>query len=166
VCFCDFIFSDRNAQFGFPEVTLGLIPGAGGTVLLKERVGVAKANEMIFSGQLINCRNAKYFGLVDFDCQHSNLVRKSKKFLLFLTKNPPDTITLAKKSIKSNSYQKEKNLFTQCIKSPHTKENIIRYLQKSHEGRYLPFLKISCHLFGPRQSHSQFSMYILLLFKR
>lgn len=132
---CDFIFSDRSAQFGFPEVTFGLIPGAGGTVLLKERVGRAKAKEMIFSGQLINCRNAKYFGLVDFDCQPSHLVRKSKTFLSALIKNSQETIALAKKSIKSNSYKKEKNLFTQCIKSTHTKENIIRYLQKSYEGR-------------------------------
>jgi enoyl-CoA hydratase len=126
---CDFIFSDRSAQFGFPEVTLGLIPGAGGTVLLKERVGVAKAKEMIFSGHLINCKDAKKCGLVDFDCQPSNIVQKSKIFLSVLTKNSSKTIALAKKSIKSNSYKEEKSLFTRCVNSTHSKKLITQYLQ-------------------------------------
>ena len=49
---CDFIYASENAKFGLPEVTLGLIPGFGGTVRLTRVLGLPKAKEWIFTGQM------------------------------------------------------------------------------------------------------------------
>jgi len=62
---CDFIFASENARLGLPEVTLGLIPGFGGTVRLARRVGMAKAKEMIFSGDFVGSAEALQIGLVN-----------------------------------------------------------------------------------------------------
>ncbi|MCP4296365.1 MAG: enoyl-CoA hydratase/isomerase family protein, partial [Proteobacteria bacterium] len=51
---CDFIYASENAKFGFPEVTLGVIPGLGGTKNLSKVVGGPVAKEMIFSGKIID----------------------------------------------------------------------------------------------------------------
>jgi len=62
---CDFIFASENARLGLPEVTLGLIPGFGGTVRLSRRVGMAKAKEMIFSGDFVDAKEALAIGLAN-----------------------------------------------------------------------------------------------------
>jgi enoyl-CoA hydratase len=62
---CDFIYAAKNAKFGQPEVNLGVIPGFGGTQRLMRRCGIAKAKELIFSGDIINAEEAFRIGLVD-----------------------------------------------------------------------------------------------------
>ena len=62
---CDFIFASENAKMGLPEVTLGLIPGFGGTVRLARRVGMAKAKEMVFTGDFISSQEALLVKLVN-----------------------------------------------------------------------------------------------------
>jgi enoyl-CoA hydratase len=62
---CDFIYASENAKFGLPEVTLGLIPGFGGTVRLARVVGLPKAKEMIFTGNMLSAAEALEAGLVN-----------------------------------------------------------------------------------------------------
>jgi enoyl-CoA hydratase len=62
---CDFIYAAVNARFGQPEVKLGVIPGFGGTQRLARRVGVAKAKELIFTGDMIDAVEALRIGLAD-----------------------------------------------------------------------------------------------------
>jgi enoyl-CoA hydratase len=62
---CDFIYALRGAKFGQPEVTLGVIPGFGGTQRLLRRVGIAKAKELIFTGGTIDADEALRIRLVD-----------------------------------------------------------------------------------------------------
>ncbi len=62
---CDFIYASENAKLGLPEVTLGLIPGFGGTVRLARRVGVARAKEMVFSGDFVGAKEAQEIGLAN-----------------------------------------------------------------------------------------------------
>ncbi len=61
---CDFIIAADTAKFGLPEITLGIIPGSGGTQRLARSIGKAKAMEMILTGRLIEAAEAESCGLV------------------------------------------------------------------------------------------------------
>ncbi|MGW6362576.1 enoyl-CoA hydratase/isomerase family protein [Streptomyces sp. NPDC055092] len=62
---CDLIVADETAVVGLPEVSVGVIPGGGGTQLLPRRVGAARAAELIFSARRVEAREALELGLVD-----------------------------------------------------------------------------------------------------
>lgn len=62
---CDFIYASHKAKFGFPEVTLGIMPGFGGTQNLARLIGVNKAKEMIFTGKMISADKAAAWGIVN-----------------------------------------------------------------------------------------------------
>ncbi|MEU2434951.1 enoyl-CoA hydratase-related protein [Streptomyces rubradiris] len=62
---CDLIVADRTAVVGLPEVSVGVIPGGGGTQLLPRRVGAARAAELIFSARRVEAEEAARLGLVD-----------------------------------------------------------------------------------------------------
>lgn len=62
---CDFAYASENAKFGLPEVTLGIMPGFGGTQKLSRTIGRSRANEMIFTGKMLNAGEAKEWGLVN-----------------------------------------------------------------------------------------------------
>ena len=62
---CDLIVADRTALVGLPEVSVGVIPGGGGTQLLPRRVGAARAAELIFSARRVAAEEAAALGLVD-----------------------------------------------------------------------------------------------------
>jgi enoyl-CoA hydratase len=64
-CACDFIYAARRARFGQPEVSLGLLPGFGGTSRLMRRVGVAWAKELVLSGEPIGTEIGERIGLVN-----------------------------------------------------------------------------------------------------
>ncbi|HZP54216.1 MAG TPA: enoyl-CoA hydratase-related protein [Actinocrinis sp.] len=62
---CDLIVADDGAQFGLPEVTVGLVPGGGGTQLLSRRIGVAYAADLIYTGRRITADEASALGVVN-----------------------------------------------------------------------------------------------------
>ncbi len=62
---CDFIYASENAKFGLPEITLGLIPGFGGTQRLPRLIGPNRAKEMIYTGKMISAAEAQSIGMVN-----------------------------------------------------------------------------------------------------
>ena len=62
---CDFIYASQNAKVGFPEVTLGIMPGFGGTQNLARLIGSNRANEMIFTGRMLDAEKACAWGIVN-----------------------------------------------------------------------------------------------------
>lgn len=62
---CDFIIASDNASFGLLEITLGIIPGWGGTVRLPRAIPIRKAKEMIYTGEIISAQEAERIGLVN-----------------------------------------------------------------------------------------------------
>ncbi len=61
---CDLVYASEKARFGQPEVSLGLIPGFGGTQRLTRRVGLMRAKEMVFTGDFYDARKSMEMGLV------------------------------------------------------------------------------------------------------
>jgi enoyl-CoA hydratase/carnithine racemase len=62
---CDLMVCDETAVLGLPEVTVGVIPGGGGTQLLVRRVGAARAADLVFTGRKLDVAEADRLGLVD-----------------------------------------------------------------------------------------------------
>ena len=62
---CDIRIAAEDAKLGFPEINLGIMPGAGGTIRAPRLIGEAKAKEMIFTGSSIDARTALAIGLVN-----------------------------------------------------------------------------------------------------
>jgi enoyl-CoA hydratase len=94
---CDLIYASQGARFGQPEAALGFIPGWGGCSRLAERIGWAKAKEMIYTGRVLEANEAYYLGLIDFLGTSSQLSEKVQATLVAIQKNSPVSITLAKK---------------------------------------------------------------------
>jgi enoyl-CoA hydratase len=86
---CDFIIASDNAKFGLPEVSLGLIPGFGGTVRLTRAVGIRKARELTYTGEIIKADEALKLGLVSQVVPQSELMQAvNKKLEMILSKSP------------------------------------------------------------------------------
>lgn len=96
---CDFIIASENAKFGLPEVSLGLIPGFGGTVRLTRAVGIRKAREMIFSGEMLTAAQAFELGLVNQVVPLPDLIPTVMKKIDSILSKSPLAVGEAKKSI-------------------------------------------------------------------
>jgi len=62
---CDFIYASQKAKLGFPEVTLGIMPGFGGTQNLARRISPARAKELIYTGKMLDADKACAWGIVN-----------------------------------------------------------------------------------------------------
>ncbi|VEN73328.1 Crotonyl-CoA hydratase [Candidatus Desulfarcum epimagneticum] len=76
---CDFIYASQKAVFGLPEITLGIIPGFGGTQRLARLIGPNMAREMVFTGKMIQADEAKELGIVNKVCSEVSLMEEVKK---------------------------------------------------------------------------------------
>lgn len=96
---CDFIIASENAKFGLPEVTLGLIPGFGGTVRLSRAVGMRKAREMTYTGDMISAQEAYDIGLVNKVVPRAELKGAVQAVLDRIVQRSPVAVAAAKRSI-------------------------------------------------------------------
>ena len=96
---CDFIIAADNAKFGQPEVKLGVIPGFGGTQRLARRVGVAKAKELCFTGDVINAAEALRIGLADQVVPAADLMTRVRELAAKIAGNGPLAVAEAKRLI-------------------------------------------------------------------
>jgi enoyl-CoA hydratase len=75
---CDFLYASDKARFGQPEVNLGVIPGFGGTQRLARRVGIGRARELCYTGDMIGADEALRIGLVNAVVPHAELLEKTR----------------------------------------------------------------------------------------
>ncbi|MEO7112889.1 MAG: enoyl-CoA hydratase-related protein [Polyangiaceae bacterium] len=94
---CDFIFASDKAKFGQPEVKLGVIPGFGGTQRLARRVGIGKARELCYTGDIINAEEALRIGLVNAIFPSDELLAKSRETALRIADQGPLAVATAKR---------------------------------------------------------------------
>ncbi len=96
---CDIRIASENAEFGLTEVTLGVIPGGGGTQRLSRLIGAGKAKEMIFSGRRINVQEAFRMGLVERVVPRGEALNEAKQIAKQILKNSPSAVKHAKMAI-------------------------------------------------------------------
>jgi enoyl-CoA hydratase len=96
---CDMIVAAETAQFGQPEINLGIMPGAGGTQRLTRAIGKARAMEMVLTGRPISARQAEAFGLVTKVVPAEAVVDEAVALAKEIASKPPVAVRLAKESI-------------------------------------------------------------------
>ena len=94
---CDFIMASEKAVFGLPEVSLGVIPGFGGTIRLARAVGTAKAKEFLFSGDRFKAEEAKSLGLIRQVYPHSEFFQEVMLVAKKIAGNSIHAVVTAKK---------------------------------------------------------------------
>jgi enoyl-CoA hydratase/carnithine racemase len=96
---CDLRIAADNARMGFPEINLGIMPGAGGTVRAPRLLGVAKAKELIFTGKILRAEEAMKIGLVSDVVPAGELLNVGLELAKKLEGKAPVAIRTAKKAI-------------------------------------------------------------------
>jgi enoyl-CoA hydratase len=96
---CDLLFASNDAEFGFPEVNLGVMPGAGGTVRLTKLVGKTKAMEWLFTGKRISSEEALHYGIINRIVAPELLEEETVKFANAIANQAPLSIRLMKESV-------------------------------------------------------------------
>jgi enoyl-CoA hydratase len=96
---CDLIVAGEDAQFGQPEIRLGVMPGAGGTQRLTRAIGKAKAMEMILTGRNLAAREAEAHGLVTSVVPPEETVPKALELAARIAGMPPVAVLAAKAAI-------------------------------------------------------------------
>ncbi len=96
---CDIRIAAATAQFGQPEVNLGIIPGGGGTQRLPRLVGAGIAKELIYTGEFISAERAAAIGLVNKVVAPEDLMAEAKKMAAYIARKPVLAIRAAKEAI-------------------------------------------------------------------
>ena len=98
---CHLRIASSNARFGLPEVTLGILPGYGGTIRLARIVGLGRALEMTLTGEMIDASTAERFGLVSRVVERAELHDAAVALMRRITKNAPVALRFALESVYS-----------------------------------------------------------------
>jgi enoyl-CoA hydratase/carnithine racemase len=96
---CDLRIASENAIFGMPEVTLGLIPGWGGTQRLPRMISLAKAAELLLTGKPISAQEAYRIGLINKVVPFSELMSTAKATAEMLCRRAPLAVRAAKQAM-------------------------------------------------------------------
>lgn len=96
---CDMIVAAENAQFGQPEINIGLMPGAGGTQRLTRAVGKHRAMELILTGRPIPARQAEAWGLVTKTVPQELYLEEARRLAREIASRPAVAVRLAKQAV-------------------------------------------------------------------
>jgi enoyl-CoA hydratase len=133
---CHIRVASDNAKMGLPEVTLGLIPGYGGTQRLTVLVGKGKALEMIMTADMITATEAYQYGLVNHVVSRESLLAKAEEILGKILLRAPLAIASAIKAVnaaadsQANGYDTEIEEFGKCFGTSDLQEGVSAFLQK------------------------------------
>jgi enoyl-CoA hydratase len=131
-----FRVASNNAKMGLPEVSLGVIPGYGGTQRLPQLVGKGKAMEMIMTAGMITAQEAKNYGLVNYVVPQEELLVFCEKLADKISNNSSTAISAAIKAINANfkdgvnGFEVEINEFGNCFGTEDFEEGTTAFLEK------------------------------------
>ena len=134
---CDVIIASENAKFGQPEINLGIIPGAGGTQRLARLIGMTRAKELIYTGDIIDAKTAFMIGLVNKVVPPDSLMTEAKGLAQKLLGKSSIALSLAKKAINTGAdmglpsgLDLEAQCFARCFATEDQKEGMKAFLEK------------------------------------
>ncbi|WP_460220522.1 enoyl-CoA hydratase/isomerase family protein [Psychroserpens sp. MEBiC05023] len=133
---CHFRIASVNAKMGLPEVSLGVIPGYGGTQRLPQLVGKGRAMEMVMTAGMIDAQKALEYGLVNHVTEEGELITLAEKIASKIMRNSSVAIKAAIKSINANfkdgvnGYKMEAKQFGKCFGTEDFKEGTTAFLEK------------------------------------
>jgi len=132
---CHIRIASDNAKLGLPEVTLGLIPGYGGTQRLTQLVGKGKAIEMITTASMVSAEDAEKIGLVNYVVTQTDLIGRAEEILNLIKMRAPLAVAAAIKSViasinETDGYVVEIEQFGKCFETEDFKEGVRAFVEK------------------------------------
>ncbi|TWJ16443.1 enoyl-CoA hydratase-related protein [Geobacter argillaceus] len=134
---CDFIYASTRAKLGFPEVTLGITPGFGGTQNLARLIGKSRANELIFTGRMITADKALAWGIVNELFPPEELLAKTQETAAAIAGAGALGVSYAKDAIanglnmtKEDGFRYEASLFGVLFSTEDQKEGMGAFVEK------------------------------------
>jgi enoyl-CoA hydratase len=133
---CHFRIASDNAKMGLPEVSLGVIPGYGGTQRLPQLIGKGRAMEMILTAGMMTSEDAYRMGLVNYVVPQVDLLEFCNGIAKKIIRNSPSAIGAAIKAINANytdgenGFDTEIKSFSKCFGTEDFKEGTTAFLEK------------------------------------
>ena len=134
---CDLRVASDRAKFGQPEINLGIIPGSGGTQRLPRLIGIAKAKELLLTGEMIGADEAYKIGLVSKVVPHDDLLEETKEIARKIAAKSPIALKMVKTSVNQGIHMDlptalifERGLFSWCFSTEDQKEGFKAFFEK------------------------------------
>lgn len=134
---CDFIYASETAKLGLTEVTLGVIPGFGGTQNLPRLIGPNRAKELIFSGTQLTAQQAREWGIVNEVTRADELTTRVMELARAIARNGMLAVSVAKEAVvnglnmtKENGLRLESAVFGLLFDSEDQKEGMRAFVEK------------------------------------
>lgn len=133
---CHFRLASENAQFGQPEVNLGLIPGYGGTQRLAHLIGKGRAMELLMTGAMINAEKALQYGLINYIFPQEELLKKTIEMAALINSKAPLAVAGCISTVNAafgehkKGYELEIATFGKLFGTADAKEGAAAFLEK------------------------------------
>jgi enoyl-CoA hydratase/carnithine racemase len=128
---CDMIVASENAEFGQPEILLGLIPGGGGTQRLTHTIGKQRAMELVLTGRRISAQEAHAFGIVN--AVDKDWFGRAMEIAQVIARRPPIAVRLAKEAVltaEAADLTHERRLFEIAMATEDRVEGMRAFIEK------------------------------------
>jgi enoyl-CoA hydratase/carnithine racemase len=134
---CDLIVADETARFGQPEITLGIIPGGGGTQRLTRAIGKQRAMEYVLTGRHFDAGMARKWGLVNNVVKPGHCLNEALELARTIAERPPVALRLAKQAVLtaeefglSPGLEAERGMFEQAMATEDRVEGMTAFIEK------------------------------------
>lgn len=134
---CDIIVASESAQFGQPEINIGVMPGAGGTQRLTRAIGKFRAMEMVLTGRFISAAEAHEAGLVSKVVAKEQFLAEAMRLAHQIASKPPMALKLAKEAVLAvdemplaAGIEYERKLFYSLFATQDQKEGMRAFVEK------------------------------------
>ncbi len=133
---CHIRVAVSHAKLGLPEVSLGLIPGYGGTQRLTQLIGRGRALEMILTGEMVTAAQALEYGIINHIVEPGELLVQAERILHRIASRSPNAVGAAIKAINASlgntraGFEAEIEAFGSCFNTPDFNEGVTAFLEK------------------------------------